>query len=149
MKEKTARQNALLKVITAKAIETQEELAAALAIKGFKTTQATLSRDLKELNVSKARTAEGKLIYTTGAAPAPAWPALRRMADSLVSEVRRSGNLLIIKTMPGYASGVAAAVDNLGEKAVLGSVAGDDTILVVTADEASGRAFAERIRKGA
>jgi transcriptional regulator of arginine metabolism len=149
MKEKTARQAALLKAIKARGIETQDELAADLAGTGFKTTQATLSRDLKELNVNKTRTSEGKLVYTTGASPSPAWPALRKMADSLVSEVKRSGNLLIIKTVPGYASGVAAAVDNLGENTVLGSVAGDDTILVVTQDEASGRAFADRLKKGA
>lgn len=149
MKEKTSRQAALLKAILAQDIETQDELAADLAKQGFKTTQATLSRDLKELNVNKTRTSEGKLVYSTGTAASPAWPALRKMADSLVSDIKRSGNLLIIKTVPGYASGVAAAVDNLGEQTVLGSVAGDDTILVVTLDDASGRAFAERMKKGA
>jgi transcriptional regulator of arginine metabolism len=145
MKEKTARQTALVKAIEARAIETQEELAAELTKAGFQTTQATLSRDLKEIGVGKKRAADGKLIYATGAVPSPAWPALRRMAENLVSEVKRSGNLVIIKTLPGYASGVATAVDNLGDNAVLGSVAGDDTILVVTSDESSGRAFAKSL----
>lgn len=145
MKEKTARQAALIKAIEARAIETQEELAAELKKAGFYTTQATLSRDLKEIGVGKTRSAAGKLIYATGAVPSPAWPALRRMAENLVSEVKRSGNMVIIKTRPGYASGVATAVDNLGEDGVLGSVAGDDTILVVTSDEDSGRAFAKSL----
>jgi transcriptional regulator of arginine metabolism len=150
MKEKMARQTALITAIEERSIETQEELAAELGKAGFKTTQATLSRDLKEIGVGKTRGADGKLIYATGAIASPAWPALRRMAETLVREIKRSGNLVIIKTLPGYASGVATAVDNLGEDMVLGSVAGDDTILVVTSDEASGQAFANSLAaKGA
>lgn len=145
MKSKIARQTALLEVIKAGEIETQEELAGELKKAGFATTQATLSRDLKEIGVSKVRSNSGKLTYVTESTPSPAWPALKRMADNFVSEVTRSGNLVIIKTLPGYASGVATAVDKLGEPAVLGSVAGDDTILVVTSDEAGGRAFTERL----
>ncbi len=145
MKVKTARQTALLKAIETGLIETQEELAAELKKAGFKATQATLSRDLKEIGVGKTRSKAGKLIYATGAIPSPAWPALKRMAEDLVSEIRQAGNLVIIKTLPGYASGVATAVDNLGEDTVLGSVAGDDTIIVVTSDEAGGRAFAKSL----
>jgi transcriptional regulator of arginine metabolism len=145
MKEKTARQSALVKAIEAREIETQEELAAELKKAGYQTTQATLSRDLKEMGVGKTRSAAGKLIYATGPIPSPAWPALKRMAEDLVSDIKRSGNLVVIKTLPGYASGVAMAVDNLGEDTVLGSVAGDDTILVVTSDEASGSAFVKSL----
>ncbi len=150
MKKKAARQAAMIKVIESQEIETQEDLAATLKKAGFQTTQATLSRDLKEMGVGKTRSQTGKLIYATGAVQSPAWPALRRMAQDLVSEVKNAGNLVIIKTLPGYASGVAMAVDNLGDETILGSVAGDDTILVVTSDEAGGQAFAKSLAvKGA
>ncbi|MFA5867787.1 MAG: arginine repressor [Actinomycetota bacterium] len=145
MREKTARQAAMLKVIETRQVETQEDLAEELKKAGFQTTQATLSRDLKEMGVGKTRSKVGKLVYATGAVQSQAWPALRRMAQDLVSEVKRAGNLVIVKTLPGYASGVATAVDNLGDKTILGSVAGDDTILVITSDEASGQAFAKSL----
>lgn len=145
MTRKVARQAALIKAIEKQGMETQEELAGVLRQTGFEVTQATLSRDLKELNVAKVRRLKGKLVYATGEAPGPAWPALRRMAVNLISEVKRTGNIVVAKTMPGYASGVAAAVDRLQDQTVLGSVAGDDTIIIIISDDESAVSFAERL----
>lgn len=124
---------------------TQEELAAALADAGYPVTQATLSRDLKELGLSKGRTSEGETAYVSASSGRGGWPALQKMAASFVMEVKRSGTTTVIKTVPGYAQGVASAVDGVSGDGILGSVAGDDTIFVVTADDASGEAFEARL----
>lgn len=124
---------------------TQEDLAAALAAAGYPVTQATLSRDLRDLGLSKGRTAEGELAYASGSAGAGGWPALQKMAASFVMDVKRSGNTTVIKTVPGYAQGVASAVDGINGDGILGSVAGDDTIFVVTSDEERGDYFEKRL----
>jgi transcriptional regulator of arginine metabolism len=145
MSNKTFRQKALLKLIADERYGTQEELAAALIAAGFPVTQATLSRDLRDLGLAKRRTAEGELAYASGAGSGGGWPALQRMSASFVMDVKRSGNITVIKTVPGYAQGVASAVDGINDDGILGSVAGDDTIFVVTADEERGAYFEERI----
>jgi transcriptional regulator of arginine metabolism len=150
MQNKATRQKAMTKLINDRQIETQDELAAMLEKIGYSVTQATLSRDLKDMGVSKVRNETGKLVYSAGpvAAVGAGWPALERMAESLVNEATAAGNLVVVKTLPGYASGVAAAVDSVKNVGVVGSVAGDDTILVVMSDGKAGRRFADRLLKG-
>lgn len=145
MNTKTFRQKALMKLIAGQKFGTQEGLAAALAAAGYPVTQATLSRDLRDLGLSKSRTAEGELAYVSGSAGGGGWPALQRMAASFVMDVKRSGNITVVKTVPGYAQGVASAVDGVTGDGILGSVAGDDTIIVVTSDETSGSEFEQRL----
>ena len=145
MSNKTFRQKALVTMIGERKFATQEELAGALAESGYPVTQATLSRDLKDLGLTKSRTEEGELAYASGLAAGGGWPALQRMAASFVLDVKRSGNTTVIKTMPGYAQGVASAVDSINGDGILGSVAGDDTIFVVTSDEDHGEYFEERL----
>lgn len=145
MSNKTFRQKALLKITSEQRFGTQEDLAAALSEAGYPVTQATLSRDLRDLGLSKGRTAEGELAYASGSGSGGGWPALQKMAASFVMDVKRSGNITVIKTVPGYAQGVASAVDGISGDGILGSVAGDDTIFVVTADDERGAYFEERL----
>ena len=130
---KSDRQTRILELISQQNIETQEELTQILKDEGFKVTQATISRDLRELKLSKELTAKGTYRYAT--------PAQRThtgnvkihnaMADSILS-VKYSMNNVVIKTYPGLAGAVAASFDSLHIDTVLGCVAGDDTIIVIT-----------------
>lgn len=137
---KTARQKHLLEIVKSREIETQEHLREALRRAGFDVTQATLSRDIKELGVIKTRW-QGRLMYSLEAA-APErrnlWKEAARMMSEFVADIQRSANLVVLKTAPGNAQGVAAAVDRVGLPGVLGTVAGDDTILVITEDTSAG-----------
>ncbi len=147
MKGKAARQHALRIVIDTGAVETQEKLVAEMEGRGFLVTQATLSRDLTEMGIGKTRDANGKLRYSPQPAAAGGWPVLAKMADAFVINARQAGNLAVLKTMPGYAQGVAGAIDSLADPGLLGTVAGDDTILVVAADETAARGLIEGLQK--
>jgi transcriptional regulator of arginine metabolism len=114
----------------------QEELARALGREGVHVTQATLSRDLRSLGVGKRPDAEGRAAYEL---PGPASETLdreRQLLDlrSFVNEVRVAQNLVVVRTPPGHANGVARAIDLANIENIVGSVAGDDTVLVVMAD---------------
>jgi transcriptional regulator of arginine metabolism len=114
----------------------QEELAKALAREGVHVTQATLSRDLRSLGVGKRPNAAGHAAYEL---PGPASETLdreRQMLDlrAFVNEVRVAQNLVVVRTPPGHANGVARAIDLANFENIVGSVAGDDTVLVVMAD---------------
>jgi transcriptional regulator of arginine metabolism len=118
---KQLRQRAIRDLVEQRPIRTQQELAAALRERGFRTTQATISRDVAELGLLKA-TREGRL---------------RRLLRDLPAEVREAGLLLVIRTLPGSAHAIAAALDRARWPDVAGSVAGDDTVFVATADRAA------------
>ncbi|RPJ05174.1 MAG: arginine repressor [Spirochaetaceae bacterium] len=138
-KEKAARYQAIKQIIGRGNITAQEELQKLLVAKGFQVTQATLSRDLKALRVGKAPGPEGGNVYTV---PDP--ESLKRFTDELKSDILRgflsidfSSNLGVVKTHPGHATSVAFALDNLGFDEILGTVAGDDTIIIVMQDSAA------------
>jgi len=119
----------------------QEDLARALTRAGTTVTQATLSRDLRSLGVLKRPDPEGKPVYEL---PGPATEALdhqRQLLDlrSFVNEARVAQNLLVVRTPPGHAHGVGRAIDLADFEGMLGSVAGDDTVLVVLEDAAAAR----------
>lgn len=125
----------------------QEEIARALSKSGVEVTQATLSRDLRSLGVGKRPGADGRTAYEL---PAPAFETLdreRQLLDlkAFVNDVRVAGNLAVVRTPPGHANGVARAIDLTGFPNVLGSVAGDDTVLVVLEDATSARALRRRL----
>ncbi|NMA54633.1 MAG: arginine repressor [Firmicutes bacterium] len=134
---KVRRQMKIMELVTSRAIETQEELVALLGQCGFNVTQATVSRDVKELRLIKAPLGEGRYGY----ALPPDMPGetidprLKRIFCESVIRLDYSENLIVIKTLPGSAQGVAYAVDNMDWKEVLGSLAGDDTILVIVKDK--------------
>lgn len=133
---KARRHQLILTLIAEQVIETQDELVAALRAHGLHVTQATVSRDIKELRLAKVATADGRYRYALPAAPPhgshDALERAQRAFDEYVISVDYVGNLLMVKTLPGSAMVVAACIDALNLEGVLGTVAGDDSVLVVT-----------------
>lgn len=129
---KTVRQVAILDIIEKHEIETQEELADALRQRGIRVTQATVSRDIKELRLLKVLTPMGTYKYATAdkAENGLSERFIRMLAESLLS-VAASGNLIVVKTLNGSANVAAEALDSLHWPEILGTVAGDNTILLV------------------
>lgn len=137
---KQLRQRAIRDLVDQRAIHTQQELAAALRERGFRATQATISRDVAELGLGKAER-EGRPAYVLSArlreAEASGEDRLRRLLADLPVEIRTAGLLLIVKTMPGSAHAIAAALDRARWPEVAGSIGGDDTVFVATASQAA------------
>ena len=136
MKSKNSRLDAIKIIISSKEIGSQEELLQALSKEGFSLTQATLSRDLKQLKVAKAASMNGNYVYVL-----PNNTMYKRMTDpkhdndnvihnGFIS-IELSSNIAVIKTRPGYASSLAYDIDNKNFDEILGTIAGDDTILLV------------------
>ena len=136
MKVKNSRLEALRLIISSQQLGSQEELLIALQKEGFKLTQATLSRDLKQLKVAKAATMAGNYVYVL-----PNESVYKRVSTpTSVREMMEmpgfmsihfSGNMAVIKTRPGYASSIAWNIDNSAIPTLLGTIAGADTIFVV------------------
>ena len=131
----------IAQLLSGRRFSSQEDLARALVRSGISVTQATLSRDLRSLGVVKRPDPEGKSAYEL---PGPAVESLDRQRQLLdlrafVNEVRVAQNLLVARTPPGHAHGVARAIDLAEFEGVVGSVAGDDTVLVVMEDAAAAR----------
>ncbi len=145
---KSERQNRILELVAKYEIETQEEMIERLRKEGYHVTQATVSRDLKELKLSKALTARGTYRYSVGTNRNHTGSVRlnNAMVDSIVS-VNYSMNNVVIKTYPGLAQAVASAVDSLNMHSVLGCVAGDDTIILVTTDAESSIEISTKIRE--
>ncbi len=134
---KKERQEKLISLITENNIETQEELCEALRSAGFDVTQATVSRDIKELSVTKVPDGEGRQRYAPGRNPNGSEDKFVTILREAVNSLDNAGNLLVIKTASGMAMAVAAAVDSMNFPEIVGSIAGDDTIMcaVKTAEE--------------
>jgi len=126
---KLARQQSIVELAHDGPLPNQQELCRLLARRGFHVTQATLSRDLNELRLVK--TPEG-YVMRNGEPPAEPVPAVSRLVREFVREVRRAQNLLVVKTIPGSAQPVAVGIDAEAFDEVVGTVAGDDTLLIVT-----------------
>jgi transcriptional regulator of arginine metabolism len=130
--EPDRRRRAILEVVERRAVASQAELQAALARAGFRVTQATLSRDLKALRVSRVPTAGGYRYAAAGTAgPGPAGPADARRAASDVLAVEGNEVSVVLRTPAGRAQGVGVFLDGLRHRDVLGTLAGDDTVLVL------------------
>ena len=144
MMNKTLRQRAVLDVLKHGTIASQEDLQRLLRKRGFKVGQATLSRDIHDLNLSK--TSHGySLPHSDGAGIA--LPPVSRLVREFVLDVRCAQNLLVIKTIVGSAQPVAAALDETDWTEVVGTIAGDDTILIVCPDKDEARKLAGRIEE--
>lgn len=143
---KSQRQQRILELIAKYEIETQDEMTNRLVAEGFKVTQATVSRDLKELKLTKVQTARGTYRYALSQARHGVANVKinNAMVDS-ITEVKYSLNNVVIKTYPGLAAAVAFAVDSLNMPSILGCVAGDDTVIIVTTDEESSEELSEKI----
>ncbi len=141
---KRFRQGQILKLIAAEAISSQEELRRRLAQARLRVTQATLSRDLRELNLVK--TGEGyKPLAAAAAEPTPALPPLAHTIREFLRDLRPAQNLLVLKTPPSGAQPLAAALDKEHWKEVAGTIAGDDTVLIITPSSAARRAVQKRL----
>ena len=142
---KLARQKAILEIVQQGPVASQEHLQRALKKRGCEVGQATLSRDIHELNLVK--TADGYARIQPGLASEPALPPVTRLVREFVLDVRPAQNLLVIKTSVGSAQPVAAALDAESWPETVGSIAGDDAILIVCPDQKSATRLADRIRE--
>jgi transcriptional regulator of arginine metabolism len=135
---KTYRQGQILRLIKLRKLHTQDQLAHELAGQGISATQVTLSRDIRELGLVKTPEGYRQMEATTG-------PGIEYMAGEFLWHAVSAQNLLILKTAPGHASSVAVSLDQEEWPEVVGTIAGDDTVLVVTPDAASAALLQERL----
>ncbi len=138
MRKRRERQEAIRRIVRAERVRTQRALVERLRGQGFVCTQATVSRDITEMGLRKLP--EGVYVLAEDL-------HLQRMISDLVADVKQSNNLVLIKATPGTAPGIAAALDAADLQDILGSVAGDDTILVITTTGESGAALVETVNK--
>ena len=145
---KQLRQRAIRDLVEQRPIRTQQELAAALRERGFRTTQATISRDVAELGLIKA-SREGTVAYALPPrlreAESTGEERLRTLLHDLPVEIREAGLLLVIRTLPGSAHPIAAALDRARWPEVIGSIAGDDTLLMITRSVGERKKLEKRI----
>ncbi len=142
---KAARQKAILDLLDDGPVESQDVLQHSLVRRGFEVGQATLSRDIHELKLVKGPAGYTRIAEST--TPETHLPSVMHLAHQLVVEIRQAQNLLVIKTTVGSAQPVAAALDASHWPEVVGTIAGDDTVLVVAADRKKAQALARRIRE--
>ena len=139
------RQKKILEIINRYHIETQDDLIDRLLVEGFSVTQATVSRDIRELQLSKVLSSKGSYRYVAPKKEEMVGMKINAaLVDSILS-VDYAQNTVVVRTFPGLAQAVAAGIDNLALAEVLGCVAGDDTIIVVTRTETAAKSISERI----
>ena len=149
MTTKAQRQHLIRDLLASREISSQAQLVVLLEEHAVEVTQATVSRDLDDLGVAKMRTA-GRTVYAAPEIDAPETlptSTLRRVFGDWVLEVQSSQNIVVLRTPPGSAHVVAAAIDRSSLDGVIGTVAGDDTLLVVAAPEPGGAAVADHCRE--
>lgn len=145
---KNQRQTKILEIISTKDIETQEQLLHELQQAGFYSTQATISRDIKELRVVKELTNFGTYRYTTSAKDGTHTfsARLNTIFRECITSYDYAQNIIVIKTMPGLASAAASAIDGMNMSVVVGTLAGDDTVFVVMRDSNAAATFCGEIK---
>ena len=153
---KTARHRRIVELLETRRVHSQGELAALLGVDGLKVTQTTLSRDLDELGAVRIRDGGGDLVYAVpaeGGDPTPRVAAadgeaagrLSRLAAELLVSADASANLVVLRTPPGAAQFLASALDRAALADVVGTIAGDDTVMVIARDPTGGAALAARL----
>ena len=142
---KTLRQRAILDALKHASFASQEDLQRVMRKRGFRVGQATLSRDIRDLNLSK--TAHGYSVAHGDSAVGVALPPVSRLVREFVLGVRTAQNQLVVKTIVGSAQPVAAALDEADWPEVVGTIAGDDTILIVCPDKEDARKLAGQIEE--
>jgi transcriptional regulator of arginine metabolism len=138
------RQGAILRLVREQPLSTQAELADALRAAGHDVVQTTVSRDIRELGLVKVRHASGRLVYAApeDARPRDLGPSFRRIAMSVDS----SANLIVVTTPSGFANALAEEIDRAGHPHVLGTIAGDNTILIIAREGVPGRELRDELR---
>ncbi|SFD38608.1 arginine repressor [Streptomyces aidingensis] len=153
---RTARHRRIVEILGRQPVRSQSQLARLLLDDGLSVTQATLSRDLDELGAVKIRNDKGELIYAVpseGGFRTPHAPLgesakeqrLARLAGELLISAEASANLVVLRTPPGAAQFLASAIDQAELHAVLGTIAGDDTVLLISRDPSGGQTLAEHL----
>ena len=145
---KSKRQAKIIEIISNTNVETQEQLLQLLQEAGFSSTQATISRDIKELRIVKELTSYGTYHYTTSVKEVPSTfsARLNTIFRESVTSFDYAQNIIVIHTLPGLASAAASAQDTMHKSVVLGTQAGDDTVMVVMRDTNSAAAFCGEIK---
>jgi transcriptional regulator of arginine metabolism len=146
---KTQRQHRIAKLLETHSVTSQTHLVELLATDGVEATQATVSRDLEEIGAVKVRVAGGETVYAVPELPKDRMvpeEQLRRVLADWVVEIAHSGNLVVLRTPPGSAHVVASALDRAGLAGALGTVAGDDTLLVIASEKVGGERLAKRLQ---
>lgn len=145
---KSQRQAKIMEIISTRNVETQEQLLAALQQEGFRGTQATISRDIKELRIVKELTSMGTYRYTTSSNEMSGSfsSRLNTIFKECVVNFDYAQNIIIIRTLPGLASAAGSAIDAMNFSTVVGTLAGDDTVMVVMRDNNAAAAFCGEIR---
>lgn len=146
---KEQRQARILEIITRQEVETQAELGRLLEAAGHKSTQATVSRDIKDLGLIKASGRSGKQVYTQspGNGSDNLTGRLVRILRNAVTGIDYTGNLVVIKTFSGGGNAAAAALDTLDLDGVMGTIAGDDTILLIAREASETQALVDRLSR--
>ena len=145
---KSQRQAKIMEIISNRNVETQEQLLAFLQEEGFRVTQATISRDIKELRIVKELTGLGIYRYTTATNEVSSSfsAKLNTIFRECVTGFDYAQNIIIIRTLPGLASAAGSAIDAMNMSMVVGSLAGDDTVMIVMRDNNSAAAFCGEIK---
>jgi transcriptional regulator of arginine metabolism len=150
MTTKTARLHKISQIVSAQRITSQAELVQALRVEGIAVTQATLSRDLDALGAIKVHAGDGESYYaipedSTRMLPTRDQSRLGRTLADLMASAEHSANIVVLRTPPGAASYLASALDRGDVDTILGTVAGDDTVMVITRDPQGGGAVCEQL----
>lgn len=145
---KTQRQAKIMEIISNKNVETQEQLLAELQAAGFHSTQATISRDIKELRIIKELTSFGTYRYCVSSSEVSSTFSgkLNAIFRECITSFDYAQNILVIHTLPGLASAAASAIDAMSLSVVLGTLAGDDTVFIVMRDSNAAAAFCGEIK---
>ena len=145
---KNSRQNMILEIISQENIETQEQLLSRLQERGIRSTQATISRDIKQMHLIKEPVGHGVYKYTVSGNRTKLNFAekLRTIFRESLTSIDYAQNIVVIKTMPGLASAACSALDNMDITYMVGSLAGDDTAFLVMKDTESAVDFCEELR---
>ena len=146
---KSQRQAKIIEIISTQNVETQEQLLAALQKAGFRATQATISRDIKDLRIVKELTSLGTYRYTTShnEMESSFSNRLNPIFRECVVNFDYAQNIIVIRTLPGLASAAGSAIDAMNLNTVLGTLAGDDTVMVVMRDNNAAALFCSEIKK--
>lgn len=146
---KSARQMEILNIIQSLDVETQEQLLDQLRSRGFNATQATISRDIKQLRLVKELAPNGSYHYVPSdrKSTTSSVSRLRNIFKEGVTSVEVAQNIVVVKTMPGLASAACSALDNMEIQGMVGSLAGDDTGILIMRDNASADGFSSEVHK--
>ena len=142
----SARRAKAIALIASGLVHSQSDLVKELKKAGYEVTQATASRDLEEIGAIRSRTAQGESIYEITSSPADSVTRSMPLPSDLILSVESSGNLAVVRTPPGGAQFLASSLDQAGLANIIGTIAGDDTVLVVSKKASGGADLAKELR---